>query len=180
MKAKLFVLAVSVALSGASLVYAGDSKDPAMQCCPMDPKAAAALDKMKALTGTWTAKPAKEGEPPMSVVFRPTSGGTAVMESMFPGTKEEMVNLFTASGDTIQMTHFCAMGNQPRMKMSPSSDGKTMKFEFVDGGNIQSRNDPHMDSVEMTVDGDKLTEDWSFYNDGKVVDHKVFEFTRSK
>jgi hypothetical protein len=175
MKAKWFALAISVA----SIAYAGDSKSGEMQCCPMDPKASAALEKVKALEGTWVAKPQADGRSAGSVVFHPTSNGTAVMETMFPGTNEEMVNLFTASGDTIVMTHYCAMGNQPHMKLTPS-DGKTMKFDFVDGGNIKSATDAHMHSVELTVDGDKLTEHWSFSNDGKVVDHKVFEFTKAK
>jgi hypothetical protein len=175
MKAKIFALAIAVA----AVAYGGEKKDGEMACCPMDPKAAAALDKMKALEGTWAAKPDADGKSAGNVVFHPTSNGTAVMETMFPGTKEEMVNLFTADGETIVMTHYCAMGNQPRMKLS-SFGAKSMKFDFIDGGNIKSINDPHMHSVALTVDGDKLTEDWSFYNDAKQVDHKVFEFTKSK
>lgn len=169
-------LALMVAVAaGCGLVIAADKsseKKDEMPCCPIDPKAAASLDKLKALAGKWTG-----GE--LTTEFRPTSNGSAVIETMNPGGKGEMVNLFTASGDAIVMTHYCAMGNQPHMKLA-SSEGKTLKFEFVDGGNIKTRNDPHMDSVTFTIDGDKLSEDWSFYADGKVTGHTVFEMTRVK
>ena len=149
-----------------------------MQCCPMDPKAAAALDRIKKLEGTWTMASPAAGAPAMSIVFRPTSGGSAVIETMFPGSEKEMINLYTADGDKIVLTHYCMLGQQPRMKLASGSDDKTMKFEFADGGNIKSRDEGHMDAVALTVDGDKLTEDWRFYADGKAVEHKVFEFKR--
>ena len=181
MRKSLIALAIGCAVGAGALtsVRAADDasakKQGGMQCCPMDPKAAASLEKLKALTGTWTSK--EQGGPTM--VFRPTSNGTAVIETMMPGSAEEMINMFTADGDTIVMTHYCAMGNQPRMKLA-STDGSAMKFEFTGGGNIKSRNDMHMDGVTFTLDGDKLTEDWSSYADGKVLDHKVFELHRQK
>jgi hypothetical protein len=189
-RSRIAALALSLAIAGGAVVAsstlrAADEKPAAkkdidsMPCCPIDPKAQAALDKVKGLTGTWTSTaPAPEGQKPLTLVFRPTAAGSAVIETMFPGTNHEMVNLYTADGQTILLTHYCAQGVQPRMRLNSNPDAKAMKFEFVDGGNIKSRNDPHMDAVTLTIDGDKLTEDWAFYADGKVVDHKVFEFKR--
>jgi hypothetical protein len=142
----------------------------------MDPKAAATLERIKKLEGTWSME--APGQPPMSIMFKPTAGGTAVIETMFSGTPKEMINLYTADGDKIVLTHYCMLGQQPRMKQSAGSDDKTIKFEFADGGNIKSRDEGHMDAVALTVDGDTLTEDWTFYADGKAVDHKVFEFKK--
>jgi hypothetical protein len=136
-----------------------------------------ALDKLKALEGTWAMTPAKPDEKPMTVIFHPTAAGSAVVETMFPGGDHEMINVFTADGDAVVMTHYCAMGSQPRMKAADAK-GNVLKFEFVDAGNIKSRDEAHMDAVTLTIDGDKLTEDWSFYQDGKVMEHKVFEFHR--
>src|SRR4030095_16827808 len=127
----------------------------------------------KKLEGTWTMAGA-QGQPAMSINFRPTAGGTAVIETMFVGTPKEMINLYTADGDKVVLTHYCALGQQPRMKQAVTGAGKTLKFEFVDGGSITSRDDGHMHAVPLTVDGDKLTEDWTFYAAGKAVDHKVF------
>jgi len=177
---KLFAALAIAAVATASFTFVR-AEEPAkkadqMPRCPIDPKAGAALERIKALTGTWTAA-GEAGAPEMKVVFHPTAGGSAVMETMFPGSDHEMVNLFTANGSTIFMTHYCVENEQPHMKLT-SGDEATMKFEFVDGGNIKSRNDPHMDGVAITVAGDKLTEEWSFYSEGKVTDRKVFEFHR--
>jgi hypothetical protein len=152
-------------------------KEIQMPCCQIDPKAAASLDKLKALTGTWATE-ATDKKPTMSITFRPTSNGSAVIETMSPGTPMEMINMYTADGDTILMTHYCAMGNQPRMKLEPSTD-KTMKFTFVDGGNIKTRNDAHMDSVVLTIDGDKFTEDWTSVADGKELEKAKFELHKT-
>src|SRR5947207_11511699 len=108
------LLATALAVAALPMLRAEEpAKKPEMACCPMDPKASAALDKIKALAGTWKTS----GKPAMSVVFKPTSGGSAVIETMFPGSGEEMINLYTASGDTIMLTHYCMLGNQPRMKL---------------------------------------------------------------
>ena len=168
---------MAIASAGLATVYAAEPAKKArdMQCCPIDPKAAATLERIKKLEGTWVMS--APGQPPMSIVFKPTAGGSAVIETMFPGSREEMVNLYTADGDKIVITHYCMLGQQPRMKQA-SSDDKTIQFEFVDGGNIKSRDDAHMDAVALTVDGDTLKETWSFYSGGNVVDQKVFELKR--
>ena len=189
MKAKAKMIMIGLAMAGGSLAYVRAADTPAkhptkadeMQCCAMDPKASATLERIKKLEGTWTL-PASEGTggAAMNITFKSTAGGSAVIETMFPGSKEEMINLYTADGEKIVLTHYCMLGQQPRMKQSASADDKTIKFEFENGGNIKSRDEGHMDAVALTVDGDTLTEDWTFYADGKAVDHKVFEFKRSK
>jgi hypothetical protein len=99
---------------------------------------------------------------------------------MFPGTEKEMINLYTAAGDKILLTHYCMLGQQPRMKQvaGPEADDKTMKFEFVDGGNIASRDEGHMDAVALRIDGDTLTETWTFFADGKPMKDETFQFKR--
>jgi hypothetical protein len=187
MKAKLFAIGLAVAGASFAIVRGADApaakhptKADEMQCCAMDPKASATLERIKKLEGTWTI-PASENMPAMNITFKPTAGGTAVIETMFAGTPKEMINMYTADGDRIVLTHYCALGQQPRMTQS-ATDDKSIKFECAPdaagSGNIKSRDDGHMDAVALSVDGDKLTEDWTFYADGKAVDHKVFELTR--
>ena len=126
---KLFAALAIAAAATASFTFVR-AEEPAkkadqMPRCPIDPKAGAALERIKALTGTWTAA-GEAGAPEMKVVFHPTAGGSAVMETMFPGSDHEMVNLFTANGSTIFMTHYCVENEQPHMKLT-SGDEATMK-----------------------------------------------------
>ena len=44
--------------------------------------------------------------------------------------------------------------------------------------NLKSRDEAHMDSLVITVNGDHMTQDWSMYADGKVSGHHTFEFKR--
>jgi hypothetical protein len=71
------------------------------------------------------------------------------------------------------------MGNQPTMALKSNNNG-AMDFEFKSGGNMKSRDEAHMDAMTLTVAGDKLTEKWSFYQDGKVTSHETFHFTREQ
>jgi len=130
-----------------------------------------------ALEGTWIATKSPEGQKPMTLVFRPTAAGSAVMETMGPGSDHEMLNVYTNTGNGVFLTHYCMMGNQPRLRLASAKDG-VLKFEFVDAGNLKSRDEAHMDSLEITVKGDQMTQDWSMYQDGKVTGHHTFEFKR--
>jgi hypothetical protein len=135
---------------------------------------------MEGLVGTWVATEApKAGEKPGTIVFKLVSGGSALMESMLPGTDREMVNMYTADDKGVVMTHYCAMGNQPRLRLASIEKG-VLKFEFVDGGNLKSRDSMHMDSLEITINGDHLTEKWASYSDGKVGAIHSFELIRQK
>jgi len=179
-------LGIAAIVSSPAIVRAGDSsKDSSkdskdcQDCAMADAKSApASLDRIKALTGTWVGKaPEKMGGQTFTITFRPTSAGSAVLETMFPGSDHEMLNVYHGDGSTLMLTHYCAMGVQPRMRLT-SAEGNKLRFEFVDGANIKSRNDAHMDSLELTIEGDKLSESWEYFKDGKIIERAVFELHR--
>src|SRR5689334_14643805 len=82
----------------------------------------AGLEKMKKLAGTWLAAD-KDGKPTDQVmsIIKVTAGGSAVHETLFPGQPHEMVSIYTVDGLDLIMTHYCVLGNQPRMKADPNS-----------------------------------------------------------
>ena len=53
-------------------------------------------------------------------VFRVTAGGSAVEETVFPGTEQEMVTLYFVRDGRLQLTHYCMAGNQPHMLAQPA------------------------------------------------------------
>src|SRR2546423_4739685 len=79
-----------------------DSKESCMTCAPAEGVAKDTMDKLKALAGTWAKS--KDGQT-MTITFRPTAGGSAVVETMFPGTDKEMVNVYHADGKSVLVTH---------------------------------------------------------------------------
>lgn len=115
----------------------------------------AGLEKMKSLVGTWVMA-GEDGKPTEDVVsvIRLTAGGSAVIETLFPGQPHEMVSIYTAEGADLVMTHYCMLGNQPKMK-ARVSEGKTLQFEFAGGANLDPARDKHMHAATLTlVDAD--------------------------
>ncbi|MCU0878656.1 MAG: hypothetical protein MUF06_12795 [Pirellulaceae bacterium] len=118
----------------------------------------AGLDKLKSLVGTWVVAD-KDGQPTEEVasVIKLTAGGTAIHETLFPGQPHEMVSIYTADGPDLVMTHYCMLGNQPRMKADPKSPANQIVFQFAGGSNLDPKKDKHMHAATLTfVDADHI------------------------
>ena len=89
-------------------------------------KNSAELEQVAALAGTWTgtAKHADGKEEPTTVTYRVTSGGSAVEETLSPGTPREMVSMYHDQGGKLAMTHYCMLGNQPTMELTSAASGR--------------------------------------------------------
>ena len=148
----------AVTTEAAATETCGAADDKHEHPLPTAPKHAG-LDKMKSLAGTWVVAD-KDGKPTEEVasVIKVTAGGSAVQETIFPGQPHEMVSVYTADGPDLVMTHYCVLGNQPRMKAEPKSvAGNKIRFEFAGGGNLDPKKDKHMHGATLTfVDADHI------------------------
>ena len=91
-----------------------------------------------------------DDEHEVRVVYKVTSGGSVVVETIAPGTEHEMITVIHPDGDSLLLTHYCMLGNQPHMKAKPKS-GENPKagenkvaFEFVKATNLASDKDMYM------------------------------------
>lgn len=154
------LIAATIALSAACALAQTDAQ-----------KAFAAI---KSMPGTWEGT---SNEGPVTVTFKVTSGGSAVMSEILG--KEDMISMIHMDGpNRLLLTHYCAMGNQPRMQASVSPDGKTFTFTYVDATNLAAPDAGHMQRMTLTVlDENHHTEEWVFADHGK--EHKaVFDLHR--
>jgi hypothetical protein len=147
-------LVCSLLLVGLSVSASGDDKHD--HPLPTPPKNAG-LEKMKTLVGTWVNAD-KDGKPTDEVVsvIKLTAGGSAIHETLFPGQPHEMVSIYTVDGTDLVMTHYCVLGNQPRMKASTKSlenksSGAKLNFEFAGGSNLDPKKDKHMHAALLTI-----------------------------
>jgi hypothetical protein len=127
------------------------------------------LAKMKKLAGTWVAAD-ENGKPTDQVVsiIKLTAGGSAIHETLFPGQDMEMVSIYTADGSDLVMTHYCMLGNQPRMKADPKSPANKINFVFDGGTNLDPKKDKHMHAATLTiVDNDHIELDGIGWEDGQ-------------
>jgi len=174
MKTKI-VAALVLALSACALIaHAQEAKKGAGKT--------AAFDRFKELAGEWVGK-GKHGdmEHEARIVYKVTSGGSAVVETIDPGGEHEMVTVIHPDGDAILLTHYCMLGNQPHMKAMPKSGDNKIAFEFVKATNLKSDKDMHMRSVTFTfLDKDTLSTEWANYADGKEAGRATFTLKRKK
>lgn len=149
------LLVCTVLLLGLRLAAYGD--DNAGKLPP--PPTNSGLEKMKKLAGTWVAAD-ENGKPTDQVVsiIKVTAGGSAVHETIFPGQPQEMISVYTAQGPDLVMTHYCVLGNQPRMKADPKSPANQIRWEFAGGANLDPKKDKHMHAATLTIIDDNHIE----------------------
>jgi hypothetical protein len=174
MKKSIYALAAVayLLLVGFSMAYAGEHSN-------LPYSGSKEFERMKALVGVWegTSNMSKEGEK-VRVEYRLSSGGSSVVETLFPGTPQEMVSVYFDNKGHLTMTHYCALRNQPRMKLQ-KADAQNLNFMFVGGTNIAPKKDAYMRSLTITVvDRNHIIEKWTLFEDGKEKEMSVFELSR--
>jgi hypothetical protein len=135
-------------------------------------------DRLKSLVGSWQGT--AEGRP-VSVTYALVSNATALMETLDGGHDATMITMYAPDGPTILATHYCAAGNQPRMRAKTSADAASLEFEFLDVTNLAGSSGEVMRRLVITfVDAEHFRQQWtSRAADGK--EHSsVFEYARRK
>ena len=154
-----------------------------------DLTAQSAFDLLKGLEGTWEGTPEGTGEAEAEAKaagqvvheIQVSAAGTVVMETMGPGTEHEMINMYHLDGDDLRLTHYCAGGNQPQMKLNfQMSSPATLIFDFVGGTNLDPAVDHHIHAAEIQmVAPDRLESIWQSWGDGQQQATMTFHLART-
>lgn len=140
------------------------------------------FNRIKKLEGTWLAVD-ENGKVTDQVasIFRVTSNGHSVEEVMFPGTANEMVNMYFRDVDDVEMTHYCAGGNQPTMRLLQTPKPDVIQLEYSDISNMITMNDEHMHEGQFQwVDDNHLKTEWRSFKNGRATETARFEMVRRK
>jgi hypothetical protein len=156
-------------------------------------EARAAFARLKKLAGTWTAETSHGGEAKSkaeehkaahgdrpTVVFKLTGAGSALVETQFPGAPHEMVSVYHLDGHELRMTHYCAAGNQPRLKLDRAkSRSDHLVFDFDGGTNLDPKKDGYIHNLDITFHEDgRVTSTWEGYSGEKSAGCTAFLMTR--
>ena len=128
----------------------------------------AAFERLKSLAGDWEGKSTKGWTEKIS--YQVIAGGSVLMEMSHGAHPNEwMATMFHMDGEHLMLTHYCIAKNQPRLRATEfSEDGKTITFTFLDGTNLPSRDQGHMDKCVIRLAGtDAFTSRWTWYEKGK-------------
>ncbi len=157
----LFVFACLL-LVGSFMAYAGEGKGAPYS-------GSKGYERMKQLVGVWegTSNMGKEGQK-VRVEYRLTAGGSAIVETLFPGTAEEMISVYYDDNKgRLSMTHYCMLQNRPSMKLK-NAGADTLDFAFTKGSGIDPKKDAHMHALTISfADKDHIVENWTYFEDGK-------------
>ena len=153
-----------------ALVLAAGAAAAAPAPAPARPTSAA-LERFKTLAGEWVAAEdgdmVKKGD--LVARYAVTASGSAVVETVFPGSEHEMVTVYHADGPDLVLTHFCMEGNQPRMR-ARGAQGSRFEFAYDGGTNIDPKRDRHMHSATFDLaSANEIRSEWSELAEGKPV-----------
>jgi hypothetical protein len=111
-----------------------------------------------------------------------SAAGTVVMETMGPGTEHEMINMYHLDGEELVLTHYCAGGNQPTMRLDrDASTADKLIFDFTGGTNLDPATDHHIHAAEINIPADgKMVSVWKSWGDGEPTATMTFHLARSE
>ena len=176
MKRVTFALPVLLAVAAFSVFAGEDGGAPKEKgAAHPAPKAGSAeFERLKALVGRWESEMPKPGggseggKGAMTTVateYRLAANGSVIVERNFPDTPMEMISVYHDRRGKLWMTHYCAKGNQPQMRLTGSTDG-VITMALVEGS-LNSPDESHMHSVSIAFDGeDTMSQTWTMFEGG--------------
>jgi hypothetical protein len=130
-----------------------------------------AFRRLRALAGEWHGH-SSDGKA-IYLTYEVTGKQSAVIERyrhFFKGKmmEDEMLTVYHLDGEDLVLTHYCTLGNQPRMRarIDDAAEPKTIAFDYVGASNL-----PHPDALRMCavtfefLDDDRFRQIWFW--DGK-------------
>ena len=105
----------------------------------------------------------------MNAKYYLTGNGTAVVEDLIVDGNANMTTVYHLDGSDLRATHYCAAGNQPRLKAtSTDNDNKVVKFHMVDITNLATPEAGHVRDLELRLtSASQITILFTFVGAGK-------------
>ncbi len=140
------------------------------------------FEKLKTLQGRWEGS-MLEGDKSeaVTVTYHTTSGGSAVVETISPGTEHEMVSVYHDEKGKLTMTHYCMLGNQPKLAVTESRPNE-IGLSFADNNSLDPKAEDHMHSLRFVfIDDQTMVQRWGSMQGGKEREAKtIFKLARVK
>ena len=137
-----------------------------------------AFARLKQLVGTWRGKTVAGRE--LTVTYRLVARDSVLVEDWNLGPGRESLTLYHMDGPGLMATHYCPLGNQPRLMLAEVTPEGRMSFAFRDATNLASPDDAHQHSFWISFDGpDRMTRSETYREKGEDGTEEV-TFIRSR
>ena len=149
MRTQVILAIVTLLLITGPAAVADDAGGYEMPAPPDD----ARLEFLRQLEGRWVAPASDEAPAGHELSFHVTAGGHAVEEREFIGTPMEMLTVYHMDGRELAATHYCVLGNQPRLTAAAGLADDTLSFGCAGRpGNARSHDEEHVHAWTMRLD----------------------------
>ena len=161
-----------MAMGGTTLTLAEVTEPPPYE-------GSVALKTMKVLAGTWEGSHIMQGkEIPAKIEYKVSSNGSTVVETMFPRSPHEMINVYHDKSGKLAMTHYCSVGNQPHLDLV-AMEGTTLSFSLSPEDRGHLAKEGHMHDLKITMsESGHLQQEWSFFEKGQQAGITTFDLVR--
>ncbi len=129
-----------LALSACTPVIGLGATDPSAPSAKWSADTDAAWTELqRALVGQWKATTPDNRS--FVLAYRLVSNGTALVETFSSSASgKETLSVYHRDGATLMLTHYCAQGNQARLKAVTATRAKVV-FTFLDATNVAAEQD---------------------------------------
>ncbi|MFL6516439.1 MAG: hypothetical protein ACJ8M1_15590 [Chthoniobacterales bacterium] len=136
------------------------------------------FNSIKSLAGDWEGSFEWIGtnrKGPMNAHYYLTGNGSAVVEDLITDGTPSMTTIYHLDGADLRATHYCAAGNQPRLKAASTvGDGNSLKFQMIDITNLSNPEAGHVKNLELRwTTPDRLTILFTFVGGAKESIEKI-------
>lgn len=137
-------------------------------------RANASFDSLKTLVGRWRAQ--RPGGRIVEIVYRLTAGGTVLVETSALAPGRESMTVYHRDGPDLLATHFCPIGNQPRLRLV-SVDPRRPRFKFKDATDL-SPGESHQHAFGLDLIGTDRIVRTEIYREGRRDEAETLIFDR--
>jgi hypothetical protein len=141
------------------------------------------LERIKSLAGRWegTTFRASQGTNPAVMTYAITGAGSAVIETMFPGTAGEMTTVYhDDSSGRLVAEHYCNAANQPKLRLMERKEN-SLYFVLAPEADIKADLEGHAHELTITFGPDgSLIHDWLNHYLGKPAQGRNIELRKVK
>ncbi len=142
---------------------------------PIDARSAFA--KLQTLVGEWEGQTASGRA--LKVTYRLTAANSVLIETWTLGPQRESLTLYHMDNESLIATHYCPVGNQPRLRLKEGGSAALFAFEFVSATNLPKPEAAHQHHFEMELlDAKSFARSETYLENGKGEPERIV-YTRT-
>lgn len=136
------------------------------------------FNALKALAGDWEMK-MPDGKIATQSYRIVSADSAIILEQNMPGESANMITMFHPDGQKTVATHYCAMGNQPRMVADAAGETNTISFAFKDITNDDGKSGSMRALTIVLLDKDHHNQIWTWRDGSGKEQQETFKYQRA-